>query len=364
LASHPCPGGNRTDALHLDDSGRLWVGCGTNAVGYGLFHSDDGVAWAAAAVTPANVFDSYRVSSITTGHDGALYVAGASSTSGNRSMVHRVDTASMPFVVTPTLVGVNQVGRTFHVGGYRELADGRAIAEDLNGTSLLYRPEASTGTSAADWTRVEGAHQILDLQTDPGSVLMFAGGSRINEPPRLFLPPDDETSEPWEFDSFALPTATGWLGEIWGVATSGDRLFAVGVDQDADVGKIFVSGSDPYVAADYSERSVDDFLAPGPGIGTWARGVCASGDAVAVVGERQPLGSSTGFVLISHDRGQTFADITPAGVTASVGKCVLVEGGGLRGGARPVLFVAGAAGFVGLYAGDRIHADGFEAIGN
>lgn len=364
IAEHPCPGGNRTDALHLDESGRLWVGCGTNATGYGLFHSDDGVDWSAAAVTPANLFDTYRVSSITTGHDGALYVAGASSISGNRSMVHRVDTGSVPFAVTPTLVGVSQVGRTFHVGGYRELEDGRAIAEDLNGTYLLYRPSASTGTSAADWTRVEGAHQILDLQTDAEHRFFFGGGSRINEPPRLFLPPGDDAAEPWEFESFALPTMTGWSGEIWGVTTDNERILAVGVDQDADIGKIFVSGADPYIASDYTEHSVDDFLAPGPGIGTWARGVCADGDVVVVVGERQPLGSATGFVLISHDRGQTFTDITPSGVTASVSKCVMVEGNGMRGGRPPLVVVAGAAGFVGLYAGDRIYADGFEVVAN
>ena len=363
IAEHPCPGGNRTDALHLDESGRLWAGCGTNATGYGLFHSDDGVDWTAADVTPAGMFDAYRVSSISTGHDGAIYVAGASSISGNRTMVHRVDTSALPFAVTPTLVGVTQVGRTFHVGGYRELDDGRAIAEDLNGTYLLYRPDASTGTSASDWTRVEGAHQILDLQTDSDHRFFFGGGSRINEPPRLFLPPDDGAAEPWEFVSFALPTTTGWDGEIWGVASNDERVYAVGVDQDADVGKIYVSGTDPYVAADYVERSVDDFLAPGPGFGTWARGVCARNNTVVVVGERQPLGSATGFVLMSHDGGQTFADITPDGVGASVSKCLMGEF--VANGQTPVeLVVAGAAGFVGLYAGDRIHADGFEASNN
>lgn len=358
IGTHPCPGANRTDALHRDEDGRLWVGCGTNATGYGLFHSDDGLAWSAATTTPAGVLETFRVSSIETGHDGALYVAGTSSITGNRAMVYRVDPATEPMAVTLTLEGVNQVGRQFHVGNYRELWDGRAIAEDLNGTWLLYRPDASTGTSASDWTRIEGAYQILDLQGDGDRFI--GGGGRINEPPRLFLPPLDPGDAPWDFVTFALPTVTGWDGEIWGVARSYDKVIAVGVDQDEDIGKIFVSGDDPYVVADYVERSVDDFLAPGPGYATWARGVCSGGDLVAVVGERQPLAANTGFVLVSFDRGATFQDMTPPGVTASVSKCVVTRMNNRGDAGGPELIVAGAGGFVGLLAGDVIFENGFD----
>lgn len=38
--THSCPGANRTDALHRDADGSLWVGCGTNASGYGLQPGD------------------------------------------------------------------------------------------------------------------------------------------------------------------------------------------------------------------------------------------------------------------------------------------------------------------------------------
>lgn len=357
VTSHPCPGGNRTDALHVDDDGTLWVGCGSNGTGYGLFvSSDDGESWAAASVTPASKFTLYRVSSISRGHDGALYVAGASSISGNREMVLRVDTATLPSPVTVVLNGVNQVGRTFHVGTYRELDDGKAIAEDLNGTHLLYRPDPAIGAGANLWTRVEGAHQILSLETDGQGENFFGGGSRINEPPRLFLPPTDIQAAPWEFETFAIPTATNWVGEIWGVAEGSAGIVAVGVDQDTDTGKIFLSSTDPYAADDYIELDLPDLLDPGPGIGTWARGVCAKDDTIVVVGERQPLTSSSGFVVISLDGGASFVDITPANVTGSVSKCHLD---------KTRVIVTGATGFIGIRAvGDGIFRNGFEQGGN
>ena len=75
-SSHSCPGGNRTDALHRDADGTRWVGCGTNAAGYGLFLSENGAAsWSAAVVSPEHVLDEFRVNSISRGHDGVLYVA-------------------------------------------------------------------------------------------------------------------------------------------------------------------------------------------------------------------------------------------------------------------------------------------------
>lgn len=356
LHSHPCPGGNRTDALHVDDDGTMWIGCGTNATGYGLFVSaDDGESWSAANVTPVSKFAQYRVSSISRGHDGALYVAGASSISGNREMVLRVDTAMVPAPVTSTLVGVNQVGRSFHVGTYRELSDGRAIAEDLNGFGLLYRPGPGVGSSASAWTNASSSHQILAMEVASHDAF-FAGGSRINEPPRVFLPPDTPGDEPWAFETFAIPTATNFDGEIWGVAETDASVVAVGVDQDTATGKVFVSGTNPYLPADYVELDIPDYLDPGPGTGTWARGVCAYESIIVVVGERQPLSSSSGFILVSFDGGASFADITPAGVSGSVSKCHIDE---------ERVVVAGAAGFVGIRPiGDTIFSNGFQNGGN
>src|SRR5690606_13740139 len=134
-------------------------------------------------------------------------------------------------------------------------------------------------------------------------------------------------------------TSVAWEGELWGLAVNDQRLVAVGVDQDNDIGKILVSSADPYNAAGYSELSLPDIVGSG-GIGTWARGVCMQGDVIVVVGERQPLGSATGLVMRSTNGGASFQNITPPGVTGSVSKCLIEPAGSI--------VVAGAAGFIGI----------------
>ena len=344
---HACPGANRTDALHRDVNGRLWVGCGTNATGYGLFHSDNGGAtWRAAAVQPANAFAQFRVNSISRGHDGSLQVAGFEA--GTRNMVMRVDTATTPFTVTPTLTGVATAGFQFHVGSYRELGDGRAIAEALNGNDLLYRPTAATGANASLWTAAGFNVQVLDLVVHGDR--FYGSGSRNIEPPRVFLPPTSAGSPPHQLQALDLQPSGGWRGELWALAVNGGRLVAVGVDQDDAIGKIFVSGSDPGVAAAYTEHSISAITGD---TRSWARGVCKAGSRIVVVGERQPLASGGGRVLLSDDGGARFSAITPAGVSNSVTRCVIEPDG--------TIVVAGAAGFIGVRSDpDWIFRDEFE----
>ncbi|MBB5209337.1 hypothetical protein [Chiayiivirga flava] len=348
-STHPCPGGNRTDALWRDEDGTLWVGCGTNAVGYGLVYSQDGgVAWQQAPTSPSDILDAFRVSSISRGHDGALYIAGFNA--GNRDMVLRLATAGVPFAVTRTLVGTNTLGRQFHVGTYRELADGRAIAESLNGYELLYRPDTTVGSAAADWISAAQPYQILDLVVHDD--LFWGVGSRIVEPPRLFLPPTTPAAPPWQFEIDTLPV-DGHVGELWGVAVNDARLVGVGVDQDTDDGWIFVSGPDPYDTTDYVQWSLSGILDSNGA--SWARGVCMRGARIVAVGERQPLSLGTGVVVQSLDGGASFSDITPDGVSGSVSRCVIEPDG--------TLVVVGAAGYVGILVRDPvIFGSGFEPV--
>ena len=345
--SHPCPGANRTDALHRDPNGRLWVGCGTNAVGYGLFLSDDrGATWQSALTTPTTALAQFRVNSISRGHDGALYVAGFEAST--RNMVLRVGTAVTPFAVTPALVGVNTTGFQFHVGSYRELADGRAIAESLNGNDLLYRPNATTGSSAAQWTTAGFPVQVLDLVVYGDR--FYGSGSRIVEPPRVFLPPTTQGAAPHAMQALDLQPAIGWQGELWALAVNHRHLVAVGVDQQADIGKIFVSAADAYNAAGYLETSMSAITGD---TRTWARGVCLAGKRIVVVGERQPLAAGSGRVLLSDDGGANFTNITPADVGNSVTRCAIGPDG--------TVFAVGANGFVGIRAdADWIYRDEFE----
>lgn len=339
IHGHACPGLNRTDALHRDDDGTLWVGCGTAATGYGLYHSEDGgPTWTETSVTPEDKLFQFRVSSISRGHDDALYVAGINA--NNSDMVLRIDTDVSPFAAESVLVAGNQVGTSFHVGTYRELSDGRALAESLTGTGMLFRPDDSTGSDATTWTDTYGwfdggAAQILDLVVHDDQ--FYGVGSTIAEPPRLFLPPTD-AGEPYAFVTLEMAYPTG---ELWGIAVDDQHVVAVGMDQTANVGRVYVSGSDPYDAEDYTAHALHDLIGADASQVTWARGTCTRDGRIAVVGERQPLGASTGIIVLSDDGGQTFTDITPDEVTATASKCLFTPDG--------ALLVAGADGFLGIY---------------
>ncbi|MDZ7789667.1 MAG: hypothetical protein U5L08_04085 [Xanthomonadales bacterium] len=352
--THSCPGANRTDALHRDADGSLWVGCGTNASGYGLHASfNDGASWDEVEVTPSALMNQFRVFSISRGHDGALYVAGIQNSSGN--MVIRLDTTpNPPYPASVTLSAVAQIGRQFQVGSYRELSDGQAIAESLTGTDLLYRPDSATGSSAADWTipaTLQG--QILSLVVHDDE--FYGSGSTNSEPPRVYLPPQGAGSPPYDFERIDLDPF--WEGELEGVAANDQRVVLTGIDQDLNIGKILVSTGDPYSAANYLEHEFQDIVGTG-GIGTWGRGVCMRGDRVVAVGERLPQGSSSGLAMASTDGGATFIDITPPSPVppSTISRCVIAPDG--------LVIVAGGSGFVGLYdglqPGDSIFADRFD----
>jgi hypothetical protein len=342
IEAHSCPGPSRTDAL-LVEADAAWVGCGSNAVGYGL-HTRAGLdEWAAVDAEPSGELDAFRVSAIARGDDGLLYVAGLDA--GDGDMVLSLDTSATPMIVDEVLVAGNIVGTSFHVGSLALLSGGRVVAESLTGLGTLVRPDANTGSDATTWI---DAYYWANGGAGPGYQMqdlfelgdrLYAAGATIAQPPYLFMPPLDPAAEPYQLDVLVMPN-TGWTGEMWGVAATDDRVVVVGVDQDHDVGKIYVSGADPYEPSEYVATDLTDIIGDA-NLGTWARGVCMRDDTIVVVGERQPLSAHTGLVLHSSDAGATFVDITPPEVTESVSKCTIRPDG--------TLFVAGAGGFFGRY---------------
>lgn len=352
---HTCPGQNRTDALFLDTGGRIWAGCGTAATGYGLSVSYDmGATWDRPQVTPANILDSFRVNSISRGRDGHLKIAGFDATT--RNMVLSLDTSGTPspgstYAVSLVLVGVPQVGRQFHVGTYREKPV-RFIAESLTSNHVLHAPW-STGSSASDWEALSLPSQMTDLVMHDNR--FWGTGSSISEPPKLFLPPENQNATvPITIETPALPTA--WTGELWGLAVNESRLVATGVHQGPTKGKILVSGPDPRDMDDYTELEISGIISNNnPDARTWGRGVCMQGNQVVVVGERQPLGQHTGIVLHSGNGGVSFSNITPSGVASTISKCQFADDGSL--------LVAGSGGYFAILpASDALFADGFEEI--
>ncbi|MDQ7091959.1 MAG: hypothetical protein Q9M50_15220 [Methylococcales bacterium] len=68
----------------------------------------------------------------------------------------------------------------------------------------------------------------------------------------------------------------------------------------------------------------------------------SQGNNVVAVGEKQPLSSGTGLVLLSTDGGINFKNITDSGISAqTVSRCQFLTDGRIA--------VAGSGGYVGIY---------------
>jgi hypothetical protein len=328
LSPYPC-GVNRTDALHVDDDGTLWTGCGSNTEGTGLYVSrDGGRTWGsfAAAGAARSFFDAFRVLSISRSSDGALYIGGAG-TSGAR--VVRVDDAGE---VTAVVTAGAGAGTGFTVGHFRRDGAGRAIAESLTGTDVLVRarddePFVAAGATLFDDGRT---HQILDLTLDGDT--FHAVGSTIAEPNLYFREVPAPVGQPLAFAVVDLSGtgAAAFDGELRGVAASGGTVVVGGVAEDADDAVFYVIDDD----------AVDLFFAADvrPTLrAATVRGVCAAPGHFVVVGA-ELQNDGTAFVFHSTD-GVAWQDLTDGLPTnpGSLNRCVVRE---------DRVFVAGAGGSV------------------
>ncbi|MEQ1501544.1 MAG: hypothetical protein ABMB14_04905 [Myxococcota bacterium] len=334
FSAHPCVG-NRTDALWADDQDTLWVGCGTTATGYGLFRSTDGgLGWTSPDTSPSGFFDAMRVDSVSRSSDGLLYVAGIH----GAEQVVSVDTSVEPYVVSEVFTSTSQVWNTFQVGSFRRAPSGLAVAESLNGYGLAIRP--GDAAPFEDAYGAAGSHQILDLVEYDGS--FYGVGSTISEPPIVFLPPPGGHDPAESFALVPVELVSGvsaFDGELWGIAVDAGGIAVAGVNQDADVGYVFVSGADPTQASTWSALDVSSVVGDEP---TWMRGICRSGATIVAVGEYSRR--AEGLILRSDDGGGSFTDVTPSDEVAvpPLHECVVFDDGDL--------IVTGADGFVGSYA--------------
>lgn len=320
----PC-GFNRMDALHVDDDGTLWTGCGTNTEGTGLFRSsDDGATW--AIVDPPNArafFADYRVNTISRSADGLLYVGGT----GGGVMVLALDDDDNATVI---LEAGSQVGTSFTVGHFRRDSAGRAVAESLTGSDVLTR--ASDDDTFADVSVFAAGvtHQILDLTLDGDT--FHAVGSTISEPNLAFRPTTRE-GQPIAFDVVELSGgALGFIGELRAVAAHDGVVVVGGLDEDADQAVLHVLRGD-----DVTTTRVEDLIA---GLErSTIRGACAAAGVFVVVGE-ETVTNGQAFVLTSSDGGASFQDRTSdlPGPPATLTRCVVAAGQvTLAGGGGTVL---------------------------
>lgn len=334
VSAHPCVG-NRTDTLWFDDPKTAWVGCGSTTSGYGIYMTKDGgKTWARPATDISGFLDAWRVNTISRSADGKLYVGGT--VSGKDYRVVSLDTS-----VSPAVIGEEYTATTskFQVGTFRRASDGQAFAESYTGTEAVYRAtDEDTFVAANDWYSPDSSHQMLDMTLYEDK--FYGCGSTISEPPYAFLPAKSG-SKPYSFTS--VPLATGlseYNGEMWGIDVDVDGIVIGGVDQDRDVGKIYISQADPYTTAGWKSYDLATLF---PADATWIRGVCRGEGRIVAVGEYSKKG--TGMVLVSDDGGVTFNDMTPPSVSPdqvpALHRCVMLTNGDFG--------VAGADGYFGIY---------------
>lgn len=319
---HPCRG-HRTDTM-LVEPDVVWVGCGTNADGRGLYRSvDDGVSWEGV---PA--LRDWRVNDLFRGTDGLLYIAGIDRSGHGRGAV--LDGKD---VLNELLVSTGQLWNSMNTGSVRRTPKGDIVFESLPGTNAAYRAAGDAIFSdATEWWTRGGSKQILDLEVVAED--FYGCGSTIANPPVVFLPPKNGRRR---FQMTPVELRDDFDGELWDIHVQDGQIVVAGVDQDADVGVVFVSGDDPFEASSWRQFRAEAFY---PSQSTWFRGVCRGKGTIYAVGELSSSGR--GIVLASDDAGDSWYPIQLPNRTGAVHVCHVDDAG--------TVHVAGAAGFYGRYA--------------
>jgi hypothetical protein len=239
-----------------------------------------------------------------------------------------MDTSASPAVVESVFVAASQTWNNFQVGSFRRTESGLAVAESLTGVDLAFRTsDTEPFQDGYGWWGAGAGPQILDLVEFDGD--LFGCGSTINTPPHVFLPNGGPAP-----GLASVPLTDAFRGELWGLAVDADGIVAVGVDQEAADGTIFLAPVDASEAGDFELVRFSTWFGD---TSTWARGVCRDGASIAVVGEFSQRGE--GIVLLSEDGGESFEDVTPDGAP-SLDRCVWAADGALH--------VAGGSGFYGV----------------
>jgi len=335
-SGHPCVG-NRTDALFFDDADNGFVGCGSTTTGYGLYEtSDGGRSWSAVSTEPNRFLEDFRVLHVTRSDDDLLYISGVHTTSDQ--LVLAADTSSAPYELSEVFNWGGQTWNSFTVGSFARLSDGSAVAESLNGTNIVYRDgEDGAWQDGTDWYRsyTSFGFQVLDMVVHDDGV--YGCGSTISQPPMVYLPKRGGG----DFGFEPVQLAEGlyeYDGEMWDLDVDDGGVIVGGVNQNTNVGMIYVSGDDPYDSGDWNEIDVGDIV--GDSSPTWIRGVCRDGDTLLALGEYSTR--ADGLALMSEDNGESWSDITDelgSGVPP-MHRCLFVDG---------AIHIAGADGFFASY---------------
>ncbi len=333
--NHTCYG-DGVDTMHFDDDEQaLFIGCGSNADGYGLSYSPDrGETWPDVSTDPRGALGS-RVCAVDRAPNGLLYVAGQN-LNGNDEVV-TVDTTVSPWEVHTAYEAGSSIDDVQFAGSIAVNGQGMAVVEALNGTQIAVRwTENGPWQDAAGWGG-GASYQMQDLQVHNDQ--FYATGSTMNQAPMLFLPPRNGHVESEGFN-LVVVELDQFAQEMRNMDVDADGNIVVGgVDHGLNSGVIYVSNDDPRDAYDYTQVFVEDYL----GSPTWIDGVCRDGDLVAAVGRFS--NNNDPIALLSEDGGATWRDLTiefnKSGIP-SLYRCQFLDGG-------DTIAVAGADGYLGFY---------------
>ena len=332
---HTCYGDGVDTMVFDDDEQRLFIGCGSNADGYGLHYSPDrGETWPDFDTDPRSALGS-RVTAVDIGADGTLYVAGQN-LNGNDEVVS-VDTSVSPWEVHTVYEAGSSIQDVQFAGSFAINDDGMAVVEALNGAQIAVRwSETSPWRDAAGWGG-GASYQMQDLQVHNNQ--FYGTGATMNQAPMLYLPPRNGHVESEGFNLVVVDLYE-FAQEMRNLDVDADGNIVVGgVDHGLNSGVIYVSNDDPRDAYDYTQVWVEDLL-EGP---TWIDGVCRHGDLIAAVGRFS--NNNDPIALLSEDGGSSWRDLTleftSSGVP-SLYRCQFLDDG-------DTIAVAGASGWLGFY---------------
>lgn len=304
----PC-GGSRTNAIWFDDRMNGFIGCGENAVGEGLFQTQDGgLTWESL-----RKFEQVRVNDIRRNPDGKLYGAG----------FHTIDKYSA-FLIDESGAELTPVG-LFQPGNDAptKVAQGENVAQTADGQMLVDSLTGPQGAYAADGIEFTEFRNFDDASIDDPDIPAFqlrrlvnhnnafyGVGSVINDPAQVRLP-SQHPDATYHFTTVALQSENrdGELHDmyIW----SSDHMIVAGYDQSEQYPLIYVAQGDPYDRGNWQQI---ELYSSGIEYHGDIVDIHVVGDTVIAAGEKVPNGEG-GFVVRSDDRGITWTDITPVPTT-------------------------------------------------
>jgi len=148
--TQPC-GGTHTDAFWFDDRDNGYIGCGTNASGFGLFVTiDGGVTW-----DEELNFQEVRINDIFRAADGKLYATGTDTAGGFE--VFEIDESGAQRQLVGLYSGSNSAFTAVSQGENIAVTDdGQMFVDSLTGTQTAYRDAGETNFMELD-TFLSGA---------------------------------------------------------------------------------------------------------------------------------------------------------------------------------------------------------------